>query len=63
MATLSPIGAPLDNLSKPAHVLHLELASSPVLRKVIAWRSLPNMSRHSIISSTSICHNGHEVEE
>ena len=47
-------GGPPDNLSKSAHVLHPELASNSVLRNVIVWRSLRNMFRRSMISSTSI---------
>lgn len=54
MATLSSIGCLLDNLSKSAHLVRLELASIPVLKTMIAWRSFPKMFRHSIISSTSI---------
>ncbi len=52
-ATLYSIGGLLDSLSKLAHLVHLELASNSVLETVIAWRSLPTMSRHGIISSTS----------
>ena len=51
MATFYSIGGPPDNLSKPAHLLHLELASIPVLINMIARRSL---SRHSMISNFSL---------
>ena len=54
MATLSSIGGSLDKLSKSAHPVRLKLGSNPVPKTVIARRSLPKMSRHSIISSTSI---------
>ena len=54
MATLYSTGGPPDNLSKPAHLLHLELTSIPVLRNMIAWRSLPIMSRHSMISNFNL---------
>ena len=57
MATFYPIGGPPDNLSKSAHPLHLKLASMPVLRNMIAWRSL---SRHSMISNFQFAMNGME---
>ena len=51
MATLYSIGGPPDDLSKSAHLLHPELASIPVLRNMIALRSL---SRHSMISDFNL---------